>query len=73
MEGKKHGLGTFTNPRGGKYKGEFKYGKKHGNGTLISRAKKNYFGEYKEGNFWNVKIYDKNGKLLGKIVNGIMQ
>jgi len=29
-----------------------------------------YVGEYKDGKEWNGKLYDKNGNIIGKYVNG---
>jgi uncharacterized protein YpmB len=32
-----------------------------------------FVGEYKDGRFWNVTVYDKNGKIEFKYVNGKMK
>ena len=69
----------FTSPRGGKYEGEHKDGKRHGQGKLtypdgrkfVGEWKgQKYVGEYKDGKEWNGKLYDKNGNIIGKYVNG---
>ena len=60
----------FTSPRGGKYEGEFKDGKKHGQGTYIKTEGRKYVGEWKDGERWNGTLYDKEGKIIGKFMNG---
>jgi len=84
-DGKKHGQGTLTYPnlmriRGGtekfegmKYVGEWKDDKYHGQGTWFGKGEwkgQKYVGEYKDGKEWNGKLYDKNGNIIGKYVNG---
>jgi len=29
-----------------------------------------YEGKWKDGKIWNGKLYDKNGNIIGKYVNG---
>ena len=58
-----------------KYEGWIQNGKPNGKGTLTTP---NGFGEvystsvgvWKEGKPWNVKVFDKNGELTKKMVNG---
>ena len=68
-----HGQGTLTFRDGDKYVGEFKEGKKHGQGTYTWSDGSKYVGEYKDGEPWNGTYYDKNGKIKGKFVNGVLQ
>ena len=73
-DGKKHGQGTYTYGKGkgegDKYVGEFKDGKKHGQGTYIKTEGRKYVGEWKDGERWNGTLYDKEGKIIGKFMNG---
>ena len=32
-----------------------------------------YVGEWKDGKTWNGTEYDKNGNIIGKWVNGVLQ
>ena len=68
--GKKDGLGIFTWSWGGKYVGSWKNGEYHGEGTLTLPDGMKYVGEYKEYREWNVMVYDKNGNIIEKWVNG---
>ena len=68
--GKQHGQGTETYPSGSKYVGEWKNGKENGQGTTTFRDGDKYVGEYKNGKTWNGTGYDKDGNILGKMVNG---
>ena len=52
------------------YVGEYKDGKKHGQGTTILNTGRKYVGEYKDGKYWNGTLYEKNGNILFKYVNG---
>jgi len=69
--GKPNGQGTHTYPDGRKYVGEFKDGEYHGQGTYIWSDGRKYVGEYKDGKRWNGIMYDKNGNITGKYVNGL--
>ena len=72
-EGKKHGHGTYTFHEGSKYEGEYKDGEYHGQGTFTFTDGSKYEGEWKDGKPWNLTIYDKNGNIIGKWVNGVRQ
>ena len=72
-DGKPNGQGTLTLSDGTKYVGEFKDGLENGQGTLTSYDGSKYVGEFKNGKEWNTKYYDKNGNIMGKIVNGVEQ
>jgi len=68
--GKPNGLGFFITPSGEKYVGSWKNGEYHGEGTLTLPDGKKYVGEYNEYREWNVMVYDKNGNIIEKWVNG---
>ena len=68
--GKPYGLGLIRFPNGAKYVGEWKDGKYHGQGTIISRNGEETVGEWYYGEPWNVKVYDKEGNIVAKFVNG---
>jgi len=55
----------------GKYSGEVKNGMKHGQGTYTYKSGRKRVGEFRKGKPWNVKNYDKNGKLETEWVKGI--
>ena len=72
-DGKRHGQGTYTWSNGEKYKGEWKNGKEHGQGTFTFPDGGKYVGEYNDGRYWEGIMYDKNGNILMKFVNGVLQ
>ena len=41
----------------------------HGQGTYTADKGNKFVGEMKDNKTWNGIIYDKNGKILGKVVN----
>ena len=67
-----HGQGTLTFRDGDKYVGEFKHGEKHGQGTFTWSDGSKYVGEWKGGEMLNGTIYDKDGNIIKKVVNGKM-
>ena len=48
-------------------------GEKHGQGTYTFPDGSKYVGEWKNGKPWNGTGYYKDGKIFGKVVNGIKQ
>jgi len=68
-----YGQGTYTFPNGDKYVGEWKDGEKHGQGTYTWSNGDKYVGEYKDGEPWNGTYDDKDGKIIFKYVNGVLQ
>ena len=52
------------------YEGKWKNGERNGQGTETYPDGRKYVGEFKNGESWNGKIYDENGKIFGKVVNG---
>ena len=71
--GARTGQGTFTLPDGGTYVGGWKDGKYHGQGTYTFSNGGKGIGDFREDNPWNITEYDKNGNIIGKIVNGEQQ
>ena len=62
--------GNFTFPNGAKYKGELKDGIPNGQGTSTLFDGRKYVGEFKDGKRWNGTMYDKEGNIIGKFMNG---
>ena len=58
---------------GDKYEGEHKDGKRNGQGTYTYSNGEIYVGKWKGGSPWIGTKYNKNGKILGKWVNGKFQ
>ena len=56
-----------------KYEGEMKYGVPNGQGTFTFTRGNKWVGEFRENRPWNITIYDKDGTILGKYVNGVEQ
>jgi len=68
--GKPNGTGVLSSTLG-KYSGEVKNGMKHGQGTYTYKSGRKRVGEFRKGKPWNVKKYDKNGKIETECVKGI--
>ena len=68
--GKKHGQGTDIFPDGSKYLGEFKDGSWEGQGTFTFSDGRKGVGEFRNDRPWNIIDYDKDGKIIGRYVNG---
>ena len=68
--GKKHGQGTYTFTSGEKYVGEFKDGTWEGQGTFTFSDGRKGVGEFRNDRPWNIIDYDKDGKIIGRYVNG---
>ena len=71
--GKPDGKGIKFIPYGGKYFGEWKNGKEHGQGKWTLPNGSQYVGEWKDGIEWRVTIYDKDGKIDGRVWIGVRQ
>ena len=69
IEGIPNGHGTITYPDEHNFTGEFKDGKRDGQGTYSFPDGSKTIGEFKE-NPWNTIDYNKDGNIIGKIVNG---
>ena len=72
-DNKKNGRGRLTKPNGLEEFGEFKNGKLHGEGKVTTPDGLKIVGEFKDYKPWNVTVYDKDGKTLGKMVDGKRQ
>jgi hypothetical protein len=72
-DGKRNGHGTEISLDGRKYVGKYKDEKRNGQGSYYYPSGEKYAGEWKNGNPWNITGYDKNGNIIGKIVNGEQQ
>ena len=70
--GKPNGKGAYTNPDGENYEGEWKDWKRHGHGTYTFHQRFKYVGEWKDGKPWDLTIYDKNGAIIGKWIDGVL-
>jgi len=68
--GKPNGTGVLSSTFG-KYSGEVKNGIQHGQGTYTYKSGRKRVGEFRKGKPWNVKSYDKNGKIETEWVKGI--
>jgi len=68
--GKPNGIGVLGSTSG-KYSGEVKNGMKHGQGTYTYKSGRKRVGEFRKSKPWNVKNYDKNGKIEAEWVKGI--
>jgi len=68
--GKPHGTGVLSSTFG-KYSGEVNNGILHGQGTYTYKSGRKRVGEFRKGKPWNVKSYDKNGKIETEWVKGI--
>ena len=53
------------------YKGEVENGEPKGKGIETFPNGEKYVGEFKENEPWNISVYDKNGNLIEKVVNGV--
>ena len=69
-DGIENGQGTATFRDGGKYVGEFKDGLLYGQGISTLFDGRKYVGQFKDGKRWNGTIYDKEGNITGKWLNG---
>ena len=72
-DGIPNGQGTSTFRDGGKYVGEFKDGLLNGQGISTLFDGRKYVGQFKDGKRWNGIIFDKEGNIIGKWLNGVEQ
>ena len=70
-KGKPNGTGVLSHTFG-KYSGEVNNGVVHGQGTYTYKNGRKRVGEFRKGKPWNVKSYDKNGKIETEWVKGII-
>ena len=57
----------------GSYEGEWKNGIYHGQGIYTFSDGIKWIGEWREDKPWNITEYSKDGKVNGKMVNGVQQ
>ncbi len=70
-DGERNDQGKITYPNGRKYVGEWKDGKRTGQGTLtFPDGTKYVVGNGKE---WNITLYENNGNIIGRFVDGVKQ
>ena len=72
-DGKLNGQGTYISPDGRMDVGEWKDGKTKWSRNIHFPDGTKYVGEWKDGKTWNGTEYDKNGNIIGKWVNGVLQ
>jgi len=65
------GQGILTLTNGDYYEGKWSEGKIYEGTSFINGEK--YVGTWKQSRFWNGILYDDEGNLLEKIVNGVVQ
>jgi hypothetical protein len=70
-DGKRHGQGTFTWADGDKYVGQWKDDKYHGQGIYTRADGEKYVGEFKDSKRWTGTYYDKDGKVIATISEGV--
>ncbi len=68
-----NGQGIYTFASGDTYEGEHKNGKAHGQGIYTFQNGMKEIGESKDGKPWNIIVYDKNGDISYRYVNGVIQ
>ena len=56
-----------------KYKGQVENGKPNGQGTYTWSDGDKEVGEWKKNELWNGTMYDKDGNILKRVVNGVKQ
>jgi hypothetical protein len=68
--GKPNGTGELSSTFGS-YFGEVKNGMQHGKGAYTYKSGRKRVGEFRKGKEWNVKNYDKSGKIEAEWVKGV--
>ena len=66
-------IGTKTFQDGSRYLGELKNEVPHGKGIYYFSNGESYDGIWKDEKPWNITIFNKNGRIIGKYVNGVKQ
>ena len=66
-------LGSKTFQDGSRYLGELKNEVPHGKGIYYFSNGESYDGIWKDEKPWNITIFNKNGRVIGKYVNGVKQ
>ena len=69
-DGIPNGQGTSIFRDGGKYVGEFRDGLLNGQGISTLFDGRKYVGQFKDGKRWNGIMFDKEGNIFGKWLNG---
>jgi len=72
-DSKLYGQGIYIGFCGEKYEGEWKNGIYHGQGIYTFSDGIKWIGEWREDTPWNITEYSKNGKVNGKMVNGVQK
>ena len=72
-DGIPNGQGTYISPDGRMDVGEWKDGKTKWSRNIHFPDGTKYVGEFKDGKTWNGTEYYKNGNIIGKWVNGVLQ
>ena len=67
------GLENEDNRDIGKYEGEIKNGFPNGQGTYTWSDGDKEVGEWKKNELWNGTMYDKDGNIIKRVVNGVKQ
>ena len=60
----------MTTTYGEQYLGKWKNAAPNGQGKLTVPNGSKYFGEQKDDIMWNITLYNKDGDIFGKWVNG---
>ena len=66
-------IGSKTFQDGSRYLGELKNEVPHGKGIYYFSNGESYDGIWKDEKPWNITIFNKNGRVIGKYVNGVKQ
>ena len=72
-DGEQNGQGTYSFPNGDKYVGEWKKSSVHGKGSWLLNNGDRWVCEMRNDKDWDTTGYDKNGNIIGRVVNGVNQ